>query len=56
MLYLLRWREHGDSSWHSETIKPNRKSSYEWTGKLAIQGTIKCVFGGNLSLYRRFTL
>lgn len=35
--FELKWREHGDTSWHSETIQPNRKSSYEWTGKLAIQ-------------------
>ena len=33
-----RWREHGASSWHSETIYPIKKNSFEWMGKHAIQG------------------
>jgi len=36
--FELKWREHGETSWRSETIKPIRKNAYEWIGKHAIQG------------------
>ena len=36
--FSSRWKEHGASSWHSETIYPIKKNSFEWMGKHAIQG------------------
>jgi len=36
--FELKWKEHGASSWHSETIYPIKKNSFEWMGKHAIQG------------------
>lgn len=35
--FELRWREHGDGSWHSEEITPIRLNNYEWAGKHSIR-------------------
>jgi len=37
-LFELRWREHGETSWRSESIHPiNGRYSYEWMGKHALK-------------------
>ena len=39
MLFKIRWREHGETSWRSESIHPiNGRYSYEWMGKHALKG------------------
>ena len=39
MIFKIRWREHGETSWRSESIHPiNGRYSYEWMGKHALKG------------------